>query len=126
MRRIRVGRPFSLKAKLVDVNPAPGLPARHSRRVVVGKEFEGTILLQKDDTAYDAITRRQIVVFLCALGTAFLLAAAALGLYRDDFGLLQSLWNVVGPTLGVMLAYFFQPRKKSVSLENSGYPLASY
>jgi hypothetical protein len=114
-RKIRLGKAFSLKAEVdEDAQGSTSSPTR-ARRVAVGKELDADIVVVRNQAESDAGTRRQIAQWICALSTFFLIAAAALGVYRSEFSVFQSVWNGAGPVFGIVLTYFFAPSRSRKS-----------
>jgi hypothetical protein len=54
------------------------------------------------------VTRSTIAICVVVAGVLSLLVAAAIGTYQDDFGLLRTLWEVIGFPLGLIVAYYFR------------------
>jgi hypothetical protein len=114
-RKIKIGRPFELSIVAEEEDQKSNQRTRQQplRRVTVGEAFDAkvTISIVPDKAATDAETRRLVVMWVLTLSTIFLSGAAMLGLYRDDFSSLNSIWVVVGPIYGAMATYFFSSRR---------------
>lgn len=110
MRRIKVGMPFDLKARVEAVKPCRTASTVPKGRVTVGREFDLQATVSRSAVSYDAETRRRLVYWVLALMTAFLVGAAVYGIWKGDFGAIQVVWTAVAPLYGFISAYFFAPK----------------
>lgn len=101
-----------------------------AKRVVVGEAFDSlesqveetaevdvTMIVAKTE-AKRADTRKNLAYGAVAVGAAFLVASASMGVYDDSFDELQSVWNVLGPIVGAIFGHYFGGLGRTNGTEN--------
>ncbi len=80
------------------------------RRIRVGEEFEGEILLIEDDAEAenDSKLRGFVTVVALGVGTMLLFGATVYGAMQKDFSMLSALWGAEGPIIGAVVGYYFK------------------
>jgi hypothetical protein len=73
-----------------------------ARRVNVGQEFEADAVL------IDTKVRRSVAYVVLGLGVVFLVGAALLGLYSQNWNSLEKVWSVLGPIYGGVAGYYLR------------------
>jgi hypothetical protein len=64
-------------------------------------------------------TRSTIALSIVGVAILVLLVTAVFCWYRDDFQLLQTLWNVIGVPLGCIIGYYFRGTNTNGQKDNA-------
>ncbi len=77
------------------------------REIKVGREFPVHDVKEKTNYLTE-VTRSTIAICTVVAGVLSLLVTGAIGAYQGDFGVLKTLWAVIGLPLGWIIGHYFR------------------